>query len=310
MSKRRQDDNNPSDVFFWKDYESDLALRVCSLAAQGLWMRMLCVAARSQDRGFMLINGDPITVEDVAALGGCDPAIAADLLEELERRGVFSRDRKGRIYCRKMVRAEKQRKTNKKNGSKGGNPSLSSSPGKNRKNSGSDNRNANPPLNPPYSILHTPSSETSSPQTLSKQQQRARGEIDKVDDPPPEPAAAAPGGWHDDLLDRVMAAAGVGGSGHIPTHWMPPAAAIAVARWVTDLSLTPDEIVECVRASRQRHADPPNGPKALDRAMQNLAAAKAAPPLAPSASPSPRYRPRDTTDPAEIMRRAFPEEDF
>ena len=42
------------------------------------------------------------------------------MLQELELNGVFSRDRRGVIYCRRMVRAEKSRS----NGRLGGNPNL------------------------------------------------------------------------------------------------------------------------------------------------------------------------------------------
>jgi hypothetical protein len=31
--------------FYWSDWDGDMRLRLCSLAAQGLWMQMLCIAA-------------------------------------------------------------------------------------------------------------------------------------------------------------------------------------------------------------------------------------------------------------------------
>jgi hypothetical protein len=45
-------------------------------------------------------------------------------MSELDRNGVFSRDRHGRIYSRRMVRDAKTAKEAKKNGKLGGNPSL------------------------------------------------------------------------------------------------------------------------------------------------------------------------------------------
>ncbi|MEJ0094534.1 MAG: hypothetical protein WDN46_14195 [Methylocella sp.] len=47
------------------------------------------------------------------------------MLLELERNGVFSRDRKGVIYSRRIVRDEKKSSLARKNGKNGGNPSLS-----------------------------------------------------------------------------------------------------------------------------------------------------------------------------------------
>lgn len=77
-----------------------------------------------------------------------------------------------------------------------------------------------------------------------------------------------------------MAAVGLNG-GTIPTHWLPPAATMHVQRWITDLGLTPAQVIEAARSSRAQHPEPPNGPKALDRVMRNLAATVKAPPMQP-----------------------------
>jgi hypothetical protein len=110
--------------FYWADWGSDPALRLCSLAAQGLWMRMLCVAAEAQPRGYVTVNGVPLDSNDIARIAGETKATVDDLLSELEKKGVFSRDRRGCIYSRRMVRDEKIAEKNEKNGKKGGNPSL------------------------------------------------------------------------------------------------------------------------------------------------------------------------------------------
>jgi hypothetical protein len=111
--------------FYWSDWESDPSLRLCSLAAQGLWMRMLCVAASHDPIGFVCISGRPLEVTDLARLTGGTETEADALLQELGRNGVFSRDRTGRIYCRRMLRDARTAATARNNGAKGGNPSLS-----------------------------------------------------------------------------------------------------------------------------------------------------------------------------------------
>ena len=88
-------------------------------------MDMLCVAAQQTPVGFLSANGESLSPVDVARIGGIGEAEAAQLIGELEKNGVFSRDRKGRIYSRRMVRDERKRRTAQKNGAKGGNPSLS-----------------------------------------------------------------------------------------------------------------------------------------------------------------------------------------
>lgn len=79
--------------FFWADWESDPNLRLCSLAAQGLWMRLLCVAAAHEPIGYVAVAGKGLDEAALARLTGCPEAELAGLLGELERNRVFSRDR-------------------------------------------------------------------------------------------------------------------------------------------------------------------------------------------------------------------------
>jgi hypothetical protein len=110
--------------FFWSDWANDPKLRLCSLAAQGLWMRCLCIAALSDPTGYISVNGRPLGVTDIARMAGVTETEAAALISDLDRNGVFSRDRNGRIYSRRMVRDAKLQEIARKNGKKGGNPKL------------------------------------------------------------------------------------------------------------------------------------------------------------------------------------------
>src|SRR5229473_7240851 len=111
---------NPSTRFFCNDWENDIALKLCSLAAQGLWMRMLCVMARSDPVGYLVIEAAPCNTGDLAKLVGEDEEKVTELVNELERREIFSRNRVDTIYNRRMTREAKQSATNRENGSKGG----------------------------------------------------------------------------------------------------------------------------------------------------------------------------------------------
>lgn len=104
------------------DWMSDPNVRACSLAARGLWMDLLCVAGANRERehGFVLVAGRVPSSTEVARLVGSSVGEVDSLLAELETNGVFSRDRRRAIYCRRMVRAEK----NRGNGRLGGNPNL------------------------------------------------------------------------------------------------------------------------------------------------------------------------------------------
>jgi len=124
--------------FFWSDWEADPNLRLCSLAAQGLWMRMLCIAAAHEPIGYVAIAGKGLDEAALARLAGCAEAELGALLCELEQNRVFSRDRHGRIYSRRMIADARKARAARRNGLKGGNPSLS----KERANSPSDKRRA------------------------------------------------------------------------------------------------------------------------------------------------------------------------
>lgn len=90
--------------FYWSDWMSDAQLRRCSPAARALWMDMLCIAAQHDPVGFVAVRGQALQPDEIARMTGFSAAEVTDLLTELERNGVYSRDRQRRIYSRRMVR--------------------------------------------------------------------------------------------------------------------------------------------------------------------------------------------------------------
>jgi hypothetical protein len=95
--------------FFWTDWMSDAGVRRSSVAARGLWMDMLCLAAQHTPIGYVAINGEGLSEEELARIAGVDPTSVQPLILELERNGVFSRNRDGIIYSRRMVNDSKRR---------------------------------------------------------------------------------------------------------------------------------------------------------------------------------------------------------
>ena len=94
--------------FWWADWQADAALRMCSLAAQGLWMRYLCMAHAADPIGHVLVNGQRPGARQLAAVFGITEKELAKHTAELEANGVFSRRDDGTIYCRRMVRDEER----------------------------------------------------------------------------------------------------------------------------------------------------------------------------------------------------------
>jgi hypothetical protein len=90
--------------FYWSDWADDPALALCSLAAQGLWMRLLCIAAQGTPYGHVTVNGKPPSMDDLAKLirPKPKPATVARLIAELQRRGVVERDACGCLVSRRM----------------------------------------------------------------------------------------------------------------------------------------------------------------------------------------------------------------
>jgi len=97
----------PWGKFFWKDWLTDPALSVCSLAAQGLWMRMLCIMSMSEPLGHFKLPPTRRADSDakqIARMCLADARQVRPLLDELETRGVLSRDEAGTIVSRRMIR--------------------------------------------------------------------------------------------------------------------------------------------------------------------------------------------------------------
>lgn len=157
---------------FPSDWRADPALRMCSMAARGLWMEMLCVMHEAEPRGTLRVNGKPLTSRQLATLAGC-PNVD-ELLAELEEAGVFSREEDGTIFSRRMVRDAEKAEADKANGRKGGNPKLKAL----------DNPTTDEGVNPPDKA-QKPDSRSQTPE---------------------DPPVAPQGGRADDLFDQVVSA--------------------------------------------------------------------------------------------------------
>lgn len=110
--------------FYVTDWQADPALRMCSMAARGLWIEMICLMHKATPYGHLLVNGQRPTDAQLAVLAGAAPDQVTAMLGELEAAAVFSRTREGTIYSRKLSRMAKKAATARNNGRKGGNPSL------------------------------------------------------------------------------------------------------------------------------------------------------------------------------------------
>jgi hypothetical protein len=129
--------------FFSADWFADRGVRYVSFAARGLWIDLVCLMHESPTYGVLLDpTGKPMGYREIAKQTGSTVEEVQDLLAELGRAKVYSvaewdngwdnpadnqafnQSPNQAIVCRRMMRDEKQRATQKANGAKGGNPSL------------------------------------------------------------------------------------------------------------------------------------------------------------------------------------------
>lgn len=236
--------------FYPSDWRSDPRLRMCGLAARGLWIEMLALMHEADPYGHLLVSGIAPTDAQLGVLVGAPSDQVPELLGELETAGVFSRTRAGVIYSRRMTRDEKKRQTARRNGKTGGNPTL----GKNKGNPTPDNPKDKGGLKTqkPEARGQIPEEDTAG--AASSQP----AELREPDRPSEDPA----------FLDRIRQAANASDRG----DWLAdPLLAMHVVRW-RDLGLSDDEML-AVTASRSRGRQI-GSPSYLDGPMQDAAGRK------------------------------------
>lgn len=134
------DKKRPWMKWYPADWRADPKLRMCSLAARGLWADLIALMHEAEPYGHLLINGKAPTSAQLANLVGCGGSKEVDrLLAELSDADVFSRNEAGTIYSRRMVRDREKEDRDRLNGKGGGNPKISAPV----------IQGVNPPLNPP-----------------------------------------------------------------------------------------------------------------------------------------------------------------
>ena len=73
------------------------------------------------------------------------------------------------------------------------------------------------------------------------------------------------------IFAELLGALGFAADATLPAWWQGWPARTHVRRWIDELGLSGTRIIEVARDTRREHPKPPDGPKALDRAMQRAA---------------------------------------
>jgi hypothetical protein len=115
----------PAMMFYFGDWFKATDVRGCSLAARGLWIDLLGIMWEGDNPGYLESNGAPLNATFIGRVIGEDKGTIETHLAELETAGVFSKDERGVIYCRRMVKDVHKRLSCSEAGKRGGgNPHL------------------------------------------------------------------------------------------------------------------------------------------------------------------------------------------
>jgi hypothetical protein len=74
-----------------------------------------------------------------------------------------------------------------------------------------------------------------------------------------------------DFFTELLGALGFAANASLPAWWQGGPARLHVRRWIDDLGLSEDRVIEVATETRNDHPNPPDGPKALDRFMERAA---------------------------------------
>lgn len=159
----------PSFQFYPADWRKDSALQSCSMAAQGLWISLICVMHECDRYGHLSVKNKPMTADQASRLVGLSVKEFKKLLAELEDSGVFTRLEDSTIFSKRMVKDERLRTIRAEAGRLGGNPSLVE---------GKDNDLLKQKDNQTSKQKPTPSSSSSS--TTSKSKSKSNASVDAI----------------------------------------------------------------------------------------------------------------------------------
>jgi hypothetical protein len=101
----------------------------------------------------------------------------------------------------------------------------------------------------------------------------------------------------ENFFAELLGALGFAADASLPAWWQGLPAQLHVRRWIDDLGLSEDRIIETATETRRDHPNPPDGPKALDRFMERAAQCDAQAAADASSGKAKRQRKRDVGPP-------------
>jgi hypothetical protein len=125
MSDAKNSGRLPAFQFYPADWRKDPGVQSLDYETRGIWWEIICLLHESNERGVLLLNGNPMPEDALCRLLGLDNQKLTTALTTLLTYGVAKRrESDGALYSKRMVADENLRQIRKMAGSKGGNPLL------------------------------------------------------------------------------------------------------------------------------------------------------------------------------------------
>ena len=125
----------PAIQWYPGDWQKDLGVQSLDWQPRAIWWEVLQRMHQTEDRGKMVLNGRPMTDDEIARIINCDLAKFQQALEQIFNKGVASRDDNGALMNRRMVSDERLRNVRARAGAIGGHKKYSNSQAKSLANS-------------------------------------------------------------------------------------------------------------------------------------------------------------------------------
>lgn len=147
----------PAIQFYPGDWKRDIGVQSLSLHDRMVWFELLMLMHDSEKRGYLLLNGKPMSSASIARNIGISVEDFDVSMRNIVEAGVSSIDDNGVLFSRRIVRDEHIRQVRREAGKKGGNPALTRKVLDNQNSSKTKNESKQPVKQTP-----TPSSSSSS----------------------------------------------------------------------------------------------------------------------------------------------------
>ena len=116
----------PAIQFYVGDWRKDVGVQSLDFRDRGIWFEVICLMHESEDRGRLVLNGEPMPDPAVARLLGLQVDEWREVRGRLLDYGVASEDDDGALVNRRMVKDEEIRRKRAEAGAKGGRRSRAS----------------------------------------------------------------------------------------------------------------------------------------------------------------------------------------